>query len=794
MADHNPRTLVLLILLIIYFTSTPETQHTTALFRLNSTEIVAKEYSELSVLNSTHHGDFDPVQEKWLGMPGLRKEDGFEWSLFRGVREKAYQQATYILGDRVRGALGNGLLAEQRPILYKNTTGSIYGDWKRSDIGKEIEHKPVNLSATAPDYYWVNGYDRNMSSSYGGTIEIEFTELDTDRTARNGSVREISAQIEVEDVSGLNAQWTAILHGIHYVNSGHVLLTTTSEKFAGIFALPHMALTNNMFAMAQDLLNDTIHREIQKHSGSLKHRAFIDPNPWSSVPGKVDEEGLSSPHCEYVLYLQQHLVEDQDVEIDYLDFVETELRYPTGAQLKQTPKLVYSMVAFSPDCGFVIESKGAPDTFTASSNHLQGYKKEARILAFRHVVEFLACIFVAQVFFLLRQMKDTSTPSTRHRVSYYSIWIIAMGDAFWSMCLLLFGLVHGSLFYTTFATFFLGFASVLHLSVRFILDIWSVQYTERLRQERQERNSRPVTADIPSQDMQNAEGLPLPGTTVQDTGATPIVLPSDQDVTAEAQVPSNPTTAESADANRQFMYMQFVLSMLVLFILTAFALSWPSIFRNAFLNILNFAYLSFWCPQIHRNVVRNCRKALRWDFIISQSALRLIPISYFYVVKDNVLFSTKDIHMMYVYLLWVWLQIFALLSQEHLGPRFFVPSSWVPPAYDYHPILREDEESMNLPIGSDQVADADVSSLPAKTGGESKEKGKRVYDCTICAQDVEVTIIPTGVSQDSLTTNLLTRRTYMVTPCRHIFHKPCLEGWMRFRLQCPNCREALPPL
>jgi len=28
----------------------------------------------------------------------------------------------------------------------------------------------------------------------------------------------------------------------------------------------------------------------------------------------------------------------------------------------------------------------------------------------------------------------------------------------------------------------------------------------------------------------------------------------------------------------------------------------------------------------------------------------------------------------------------------------------------------------------------------------------------------------------------------MVTPCRHVFHSNCLEGWMRFRLQCPNCR------
>jgi len=41
---------------------------------------------------------------------------------------------------------------------------------------------------------------------------------------------------------------------------------------------------------------------------------------------------------------------------------------------------------------------------------------------------------------------------------------------------------------------------------------------------------------------------------------------------------------------------------------------------------------------------------------------------------------------------------------------------------------------------------------------------------------------------------MLARRLYMVTPCRHVFHSTCLEGWMRFRLQCPICRENLPPL
>lgn len=80
---------------------------------------------------------------------------------------------------------------------------------------------------------------------------------------------------------------------------------------------------------------------------------------------------------------------------------------------------------------------------------------------------------------------------------------------------------------------------------------------------------------------------------------------------------------------------------------------------------------------------------------------------------------------------------------------------------------------------------------------EVKDKGKRVFECAICQQDLEVPVVQSGASADAGSTlggSLLARRMYMVTPCRHIFHSACLEGWMKYRLQCPNCRETLPPL
>ncbi|KAF4303653.1 DSC E3 ubiquitin ligase complex subunit 1 [Botryosphaeria dothidea] len=197
--------------------------------------------------------------------------------------------------------------------------------------------------------------------------------------------------------------------------------------------------------------------------------------------------------------------------------------------------------------------------------------------------------------------------------------------------------------------------------------------------------------------------------------------------------------------------------------------------------------------------MRNCRKALRWDYVVGQSLLRLLPFYYLFAYPGNVLLLKPDLKFLAVLSGWVWLQVCALFSQEHLGPRFFVRESWVPPAYDYHPVLRADEEGASLPSGGKVLAGEDSGLSSATKAGESRDKGKKVFDCTICMQDLEVPVVPAGAGDGDggstgLSASLLARRAYMVTPCRHIFHSVCLEGWMRYRLQCPICRETLPPL
>jgi hypothetical protein len=171
------------------------------------------------------------------------------------------------------------------------------------------------------------------------------------------------------------------------------------------------------------------------------------------------------------------------------------------------------------------------------------------------------------------------------------------------------------------------------------------------------------------------------------------------------------------------------------------------------------------------------------------------------------LFIRPDWTTAFIMIGWVWIQAWILASQDVLGPRFFVPRGWAPPAYDYHPTLQDtpgpDEDLEAGGVLSIAYLRADERDLVTDTKDDDKHKSKDrkkvVFDCAICMQDIEIPVFSASTSAGGSSvaegaSNILSRRTYMVTPCRHIFHTACLESWMRLRLQCPICRESIPPV
>ena len=839
----SPR-IVLVVFLLLFLFLSPDSRTPSLSQQRELDYSISDERLSLEVLNASSYGDFDASNSRWLNLTGMRQSDGYAWDFLPKVQERAREQM-HIIFDAFKSssslknvstdfndsdirdvteknsawqALSTMKPFNDHPPIYQNVTSILHGKWTRSSMDNNLMVPNLNLSALAPNvYYTANKYNRNITGQSGDLLVQLYEQDRGDFLPDPQLARTIQAEITVKDETSSGDGWALTLFGVHYPQQGGIVLSTTSEKFAGIFALPHFALSEPAFTLAQELLNQTLMTTIKEQEADFTSTS----NPWTSSPNSPSEATFPVPHCEFIVYLQQHLVDDIVIDLDTL---EQELRFPTGASMPSVPKIRMSGLIFSPDCAFVLESQGPPEFAPQQGLHLNGRKQESYMRLAKRCTLAFGIIICGQIWLLMRQMKDTSTPSTRSRVSFYTIAIMALGDGLSCMVFMVISMFVDAAFLPLIATAFLCFLCVSFFGMKFLMDIWSVQAPERQRLQREreiERESRnagttptpgapaPAIPLAPTVTAAGAGSLPLPVTARRptDTEPTPIILPPDQDIDATeaedntATQTTPQTTLGTARREISALYSKFYILLLGILFLSLHATTWPVTLRTIYANTLVSAYLSFWIPQIHRNIIRNCRKALRWEFVVGESVLRLSPVVYFYTLTDNVLFIDNDSNTAYALIGWVWIQIWALVSQEILGPRFFVPDGWAPPAYDYHPILREDDEESGatMPIGFTQ-ATADPTSPTTPKPAESREKGKKLFDCAICTENIEVTIVPPagqgegeGAASVAAAT-IFSRRAYMVTPCRHIFHSQCLEGWMRYRLQCPICRENLPPL
>jgi hypothetical protein len=831
----SPR-IVLVIFFLLFLFLSPDSHPPSLQQQRELDYAVLEERRSLDVLNASNYRALDAPNNEWLNVTGLRQGDGYAWEFLPKVQARAQEQIDLILAtskppSRFKNvsvdldASGSDDTTEKSMIvsvdalpMYRNVTGILHGNWVRSAVQEEVIQPKLNLSIIAPTvYYTSTEFNRNITGQTGD-LRIQLHEQDHGNPLPDpGMARNIKAQVTIKDETSSGDGWEMTLRGIHYPQDGGILLSTTSEKFAGIFALPQFALSERAFALAQRLLNQTLMSTINEQETNVKSVL----NPWSSSPNSPSEDLFPVPHCEYVVYLQQHPVEDSTIDVNEL---EDELRFPTGAAMPPAPLIRMSALIFSPDCGFVLESKGPPNFVPSQGLHLNGRKQESFMRIAKRCILAFATVICAQIYLLIKQMKDASTPSTKSRISFYTIATMALGDGFACMGFMVVSMFVEAAFLPLIATAFLSFLGVSFFGMKFLMDIWTVQAPER--QERARETQREIdrrsAASAPTEPPVNAptatprsapvvtaagvDTLPLPVTARRQAG-NPIIITPDQDLDAaetedNAATQTTPQTAlGSARREMSALYSKFYFLLVGILLLSLHATTWPTTLRSIYSNLLAFVYLSFWVPQIHRNVFRNCRKALRWEFVLGESVLRIAPILYFYTIPDNILFIENDANAAWVLIGWVWIQIWVLISQSVVGPRFLVPNGWAPPAYDYHPILQEDDEEAGatLPIGFTQ-ATADPSSPTAMRHGESKETGKKVWDCAICTENIEVSIAPAPSNSEGehtasvTTTTIFTRRAYMATPCRHIFHSHCLEGWMRYRLQCPICRENLPPL
>ncbi|CAM1508362.1 Fc.00g052100.m01.CDS01 [Cosmosporella sp. VM-42] len=836
-SQQHPAVVVMFVIFLIWLLF-PEGEYQNQSLALSdfAAERLARFHDALDTLNKSHWGDFAPPQKatavleaKYLNLSGFREEDRFAWEDLGRFRERSLQFSRHAMpsiGGEDLWDIGAG-----EPV-WANASGMVHGQWVRKEGSVKRTYNSYNLTRSIPSMDWLGDkveWARNMTGDSGRILlridsnktVSEYTQLSAEHAPLSGGViRNVKGTATIEDTQGSGHSWEMRLWGVHWPHQGVIMMTTTSEKFEGIFGLPHLTPSEDFFQSSQMLLNQTIARTIAKKEENI----FIDQSmPWSSDLENPMYTMNPSPHCEYIMYAQVHPPLRQDLKVDIKDpskddsmdsiigAIESELRSPQGAPIPHVPQLQMSAIVYSPDCAFFLETKGPPDFPPSEANHLTGMKTEVHAYQVKTWILVYAIIVFAQVNLLKNQMKESCTPSTMGRVSFWTIGIMVMVDGMTFTAAATWTSSAASTFLPTLALVFSSFLSMT-IGGSFLAKIHEVQLPEaRPPRERQQTNSNSASG-VPSTTTStsitpNPTGSLLPGpVTASQPGrplSQPIIIPSDQDI--DADIAENTTTTtppnsinqpspSSPPQTFQAIIGRFILFSLCLIFLAISSSTWYPRLRGLFLNICIFIYLSLWIPQIHRNILRNCRRALTWPFVLGQSILRVLPIAYFWVKEDNFLYARVDRFGFLILSAWLWLQLVVLAAQDILGPRFGIPSAWTPDAWDYHPILREDNlEAGGLPIGL--VAD-DTPGIERARADDDKAKRRspiRSIDCAICREVLEVPVV-TAEDVDTGVTGVFARRLYMVTPCRHIFHSACLEGWMRFRLQCPICREELPPL
>ena len=218
------------------------------------------------MLNSSRYGDFDPLGNRWLNVSGFGNGTGFAWEGLDRIRERVEGLKGYALrgfGEEgfeneveiISGGAGSGGSKDGNEEgrgygrghgimpLDRNVIGVVHGSWIRSPIQKEIGVPKLNVSRYAPEGPWgpvpITGFGRNLTGGEGA-VKMRFQEWDEEKSLgkrgtgvggeRVDAVRLVSAQMELEGKDGLGDAWDVQLNGLHYLDTGNMLFTTTSEK------------------------------------------------------------------------------------------------------------------------------------------------------------------------------------------------------------------------------------------------------------------------------------------------------------------------------------------------------------------------------------------------------------------------------------------------------------------------------------------------------------------------------------------------------------------------------------
>lgn len=703
------------------------------------------------------------------------------------------------------GSLSSLTDAEYNSFVYYNNISGIYeGRWDRSTISDRLI--PANMTVptqliskhNSPLLPHLKAYSRGDISDETGKVSVTVREIPS-RNHQSANVTLLDMTVTFSD-DAENSEFTVKMQGFHIKSTGNLVMSTESLKFSGMHLLPHLVLDQQHFTESQKLMMRYLNGSIHYMEADMSFDFFHE----------IEQEALQ---CEYIVYGHMHPAPLNQWEMHEM---ELELQHPLGRPIRKIPELEFSALFYSPDCAFCLKS-----------DQIIGEKYETFSVRLRVVVVASVVLFFAQMVLLAIQMKDTSTPSLLSKVSFYSMGLLALVDGSAWIASFVFSFVEGlTLPFTVVSFLWFGLAS------RYMVKIYQSQGPEQLADARVRQVIQSSTRNGRGALFALADGTFLGNSTNTSAGSEGLLpLP--------ATAPNQPPTSsldQSERAISRLIYSRLYVLQVIFLIVSLITTSWPLKYRLMYEYVVVIFMYSIWVPQIYRNTSRGYRKSFLWSFILGTSFIRLLPLLYLCLYTKNIINHHYDPTLVILTIAWMGLQIGFLVAQTVFGARFFLPKGFLPVLYDYHPVLYQGDSETDF--GIDLVATAGqqlpgqaqrsksfgFASAAAMLASSSPFKKKKLkddhddgfplfdpsshskdshsdkvlrpnVDCAICMMPVELIIIPRSMAAiTSSPAMMLARRRYMVTPCQHVFHTECMDQWMRSRLQCPICRNPLPPL
>ena len=317
---------------------------------------------DLRLLNNTVKEQFDPLSRRpfpvggsWLDLAGFRKGDGMAWE-----RLTMWWRRCQGVGEWRRRSWHNDTphISVFEEEYWDKATAEWSGEWVRytGDLSpaeqtrakNRITDVAGNEGRVTVNFQDMAGLEMEVFAHHDVEYELGYvSECHLERGAR--LVREAAATLTIQDESMGNEGFHVDVYGVHWPRVGVLLMTTTSVNFAGIIGLPHLSLNWDHFTSSQRLLSYTV----GKTSEGKKAISFEEGTPRTAILGTNPK----LPSCQYTVYIQMNPIEKQNMWINISEVESVPSCEDPYTSLGNTESPI-SMAIFSPDCGFILETKG----------------------------------------------------------------------------------------------------------------------------------------------------------------------------------------------------------------------------------------------------------------------------------------------------------------------------------------------------------------------------------------------------------------------------------------------------